>query len=99
VAIYASVSDLESYVADNPEVTLSGGSEAVERLLQRAERDVDRALGPYPVLATGRKLDPTVISAPQRGALARRPVQRPSITCRSARRGTSATMTTCPPAS
>lgn len=70
MALYASESDLLDYLADSPELTAPGG-EAAERLLERAEREVDRALGPWPILSTGRKLDPALLDLVQRAAVAR----------------------------
>jgi hypothetical protein len=71
MALYASTADLEAYVADNPDAVLSGDPEAQERLLARAERTVDLALGPWPFLESGRKLDPETLDEVQRAALSR----------------------------
>lgn len=71
MATYASAELLAEYVAGNALVRLPEG-EDVERLLERAERDVDRVLGPYPPdPATGLKFDPGELTTAQRGALAR----------------------------
>lgn len=68
--IYATAADLASYVADNTEVGVPTGV-AADRLLERAERDVDRVVGPWPVFSNGRKFDPPSLTAPQRAALSR----------------------------
>jgi hypothetical protein len=70
VATYATVADLRAYVLDSG-VLVAHDDPSAERVLQRAERDVDRLLGPYPVLTTGRKRDPVLLTAPQQQALAR----------------------------
>lgn len=66
-ATYASAAALTSYT----DAQLPDGEDAVRELLERAERDVDRLLGRYEVLATGRKLDPATLTAAQREALSR----------------------------
>ena len=68
---YASEADLVEYVRDNPHAALPVDVEARARLLERAERRVDEALGPWPLLSTGRKLDPAALDLVQRSALAR----------------------------
>src|SRR4051812_25054615 len=45
--------------------------DAVERLLERAERDVDAVVGPWPRFTTGLKFDPAQLDVVQRAALAR----------------------------
>jgi hypothetical protein len=71
VATYATEADLEQYLAPNRAARLAP-VEDPEGLLRRAERDVDRLLGPYArVAATGLKLDPAALTAAQRAALAR----------------------------
>jgi len=67
---YTSAADFEAYVegwvTDNPD--------ALARLLQRAERDVDAILGPVPrrqLSTTGLKLDPTVLRDWEARALSR----------------------------
>jgi hypothetical protein len=52
VPIYATAADLGSYVASNSEVTIPTAT-AAEALLERAERDVDRVVGPWPVFSNG----------------------------------------------
>lgn len=71
MALYATQAALAAYVADNADVALPGDEEAVQRLLERAERRVDLALGPWPVLSTGRKIDPASLDLVQRSALER----------------------------
>jgi hypothetical protein len=69
VATYTTEEELRAYVADNDEVTLPSDAEPV---LQRAERDVDRALGPYAVDPdTGLKLEPSTLTDAQQAALSR----------------------------
>jgi hypothetical protein len=78
---YATGEEVAAYLSDNPDLDLPPGvdedgeaipSSELERLIAHAERDVDRAIGGPPVLlATGLRLDPTALSAAQRGALAR----------------------------
>ena len=67
-ATYATSADLAAYVADNAEVSAPSAADA---LLERAERDVDRVVGPWPVFSNGRKFDPPALTAPQRAALSR----------------------------
>lgn len=60
MATYATTADLaaliEGFTVDD--------SAAAERLLERAEREIDRVLGPWPLLdATGLKMDPSTLSA------------------------------------
>lgn len=69
---YATVDEFKSYVADIPLDTLSlPDDEAIERLLERAERDVDRIAGPWPVLSTGRRFAPDSLTTAQQDALMR----------------------------
>lgn len=70
MAVYATEAELDSYLLDTPEVSAPGG-EGSERLLARAEREVDRALGPWPRFANGLKLDPAQLDTTQRAALSR----------------------------
>ncbi|MEJ7568415.1 MAG: hypothetical protein WKF41_09130 [Gaiellaceae bacterium] len=67
---YATPQELLEYLLDNDEV-VAPDAEAVGRLLGRAEGDVDRAVGPWPVLSTGRKFDPPALDLVQRAALSR----------------------------
>lgn len=67
---YATATDLAAYCAGNPEVSAPSGADG-DRLLERAERDVDRAVGPWPLFSSGRKFDPPQLTAPQREALKR----------------------------
>ena len=69
--VYATVDDLRAYSADLPRDLFNPGDDQVERALERAERDVDRAAGPWPVFSNGRKFDPPSLTAPQRAALTR----------------------------
>jgi hypothetical protein len=72
MATYATASDLAEYVADNDDAVPPGDDDAVERLLERAERRVDGQLGPLlPDPSTGLKLDPAALTATQRAALSR----------------------------
>jgi hypothetical protein len=72
VATYATKADLEAYVADNDAVSGLCDDDAVQRLLERAERRVDAALGPYVVDPdTGLKLDPGDLTWAQQQSLAR----------------------------
>jgi hypothetical protein len=70
MAVYATVSDfvdyVDGYVAPAP-------PEPLERILVRAQRDVDRVLGPFTRRTdTGLKLDPaTDLNVHERAALAR----------------------------
>ena len=70
MAIYATAADLAPYVADNPDVPMPD-DDAAERLLERAEGDVDRVCGPWPILSTGRKFDPPTLPVTSRVALSR----------------------------
>ncbi len=67
---YTSAADFEAYV----EGWVTDNGDALARLLQRAERDVDAILGPIPrqqTSTTGLKLDPTVLRAWEARALSR----------------------------
>lgn len=69
MATYASSGDLEEYIAGNDDVVLPVD---VEALLEQAERDVDLAIGQnIAKLPSGLLLDPALLSASQREALAR----------------------------
>ena len=68
MATYATQADFEAYV----EGWDTTDPAALERLLGRAERDVDGLLGYHPIIpATGRKLDPATLKDWEREALAR----------------------------
>lgn len=68
MATYATVADFEAYV----EGWTTTDEEALERILERAERDVDRVLGPIARDPdTGLKLDPDDLTTLERAALAR----------------------------
>ena len=72
MAAYASREALVAYVEGNDAVDLPGEPEAVERLLEQGQRDVDRALGPYPESLPGAlKIDPDGLSDAQAAALSR----------------------------
>ena len=71
MGVYASREELAAYVADNSYAVLPGDEESEERLLARAERTVDLALGPWPFFSNGRKLDPESLDVVQREALSR----------------------------
>jgi hypothetical protein len=66
---YTSVEDFEAYV----EGWVTDDSDALERLLDRAERDIDSILGGYQDrdAVTGLKIDPTTIDAWKARALSR----------------------------
>jgi len=72
-AIYATTADLTAHDLAGLVASLALPAASVVALLARAERDVDRVLGPLPARAdTGLKLDPaTDLTVPQRAALAR----------------------------
>jgi hypothetical protein len=68
MSTYASSDELESYLEASDVRT---GAD-LESLLIRAEGDVDRALGPYPVdPTTGLKLDPASLTTAQKASLSR----------------------------
>ena len=72
MALYATAADLTAYLLDNAEVTAPTEPAAIERLLKRAERQVDLVLGPYTLDAvTGLKLTPSWLTPAQRLALSR----------------------------
>lgn len=80
MSTYASGRQVIDYLQGNPDLDLPPGvdedgeaipSSELERLIAASERDVDRLLGPIPMLATGRKLDAASLSAAQRAALSR----------------------------
>jgi hypothetical protein len=68
---YATVADFEAYV----EGWITDNEAALERLLERASRDIDAVIGLFPVITTGNyagfKLDPTTLDDVHRQALAR----------------------------
>lgn len=70
MATYATAADLAAFITDTADVIAPEGG-AAERLLQRAERDVDRVCGPWPVLSTGLKFDPPTLPVTSRAALSR----------------------------
>lgn len=70
MATYATAAQLADYVLDNEDVSAPQG-DAAERLLRRAERDVDRVVGPWPILSTGLRFDPGMLPVTAREALAR----------------------------
>lgn len=68
MATYATISDFEGTI----EGWVTDDAAALERIIERAERDVDRVLGPLRRDPnTGLKVDPTNLTAPDRAALAR----------------------------
>ena len=70
MATYATAAELDAYLLDTPEVSAPGG-EATERLLQRAERQVDLVVGPWPRFSSGLKFDPALLDTTQQAALSR----------------------------
>lgn len=67
MATYATQADLEAYI-DGLDVSDPAG---LEKIIQRAERDIDDLFGPYtPLPATGLKLDPSLLEQWERDALA-----------------------------
>lgn len=74
MALYATAADLRSYARDSG-VTVPADDADAERVLDRAEIDVDLIAGPWPYLSTGRKFDPptlpvTAFQALRRGTCA-----------------------------
>jgi hypothetical protein len=81
VTAYASPADLDEYLDDlDPTRTIprpGAGSLGdpddadayAERVLDRAEHDVDRVVGPWPLQPHGRKFDPEALTLPQQTAL------------------------------
>jgi hypothetical protein len=69
---YASAEQLANYIVDDPEVVLPADADAVERLLERAELQVDQYVigGPLSPDAALR-LDPADLTASQAAALSR----------------------------
>lgn len=65
--IYATVADLRGYSLS----PLTDDDSYLEKILERAERDVDRNAGYWNVLTNGRKFDPVSMEARKRQALAR----------------------------
>jgi hypothetical protein len=69
---YATVEEMRDYAEDILRThELSEDDAVVERLLLRAERDVDLAIGGEPHPATARRLDPSKLTDPQTEALMR----------------------------
>lgn len=71
MSTYATLADLDAFTADFELVALPDDPAKAQRILDRAERDVDRILGPYERQVTGLKLDPQALSGPAAAALAR----------------------------
>lgn len=68
---YAGAELLRAYCAASG-VVLPATAAELDALIERAERDIDRLLGPYPIdPLTGLKLDPLEVTPAQAGALAR----------------------------
>ncbi len=70
MAVYALAADLRAYLVARPDLAASLPAD-VEGLLREAEQDVDIAIGPYPKLASGLALDPTLLLPGQVDALRR----------------------------
>lgn len=70
--VYATAEDLAAYAIEDelPEAKIPTG-DAADCLLERAERDVDRAIGGPPHPDRRRRLDPGTLTDPQREALTR----------------------------
>src|SRR5689334_21254967 len=69
---YVTAQQLEDYCAENEDATVPGDPDAVERLLQRAERRLDGLVGQRAVDAnTGLKFVPANLTSVQQAALAR----------------------------
>lgn len=65
---YATIADLEAYIVG----FVAGDPDEDDRLIEKAERDVDQMLGMIPIAddsTTGLKLDPTTLLAWERAAL------------------------------
>lgn len=72
MAAYATAADLEAYLAGSTaESERPLGPARIERLLEDAQRDVDRAIGGVADPVTGLRVDVASLTAAQRGALAR----------------------------
>lgn len=71
MAVYATPEALTDYIASNEDATLPGDPVAVQRLLARAERQVDLVVGPWPRFSSGLKFDPALLDVTQRAALSR----------------------------
>ncbi len=71
MGIYATPAQVRDYCQDSG-VTVPEDDADVERLIARAEREVDLVLGPYVRLTTGRKLDPATLSQTARDTTERR---------------------------
>ncbi len=70
MATYATTAELTAYLDENADASV--GNADADKLLERAERDVDRVIGPYTVNATtGLKLTPASLTSVQRAALSR----------------------------
>ena len=75
--VYATPDQLRAYLAGR--VDIDGlatpppdlDDDTLAELLDRAERDVDRVVGPWPLYASGRKFDPATLPLPARDALSR----------------------------
>lgn len=68
MGIYATAAELDDYT----DVALPAAPADVEKLIARAERDIDSLLGPWlPQPATGLKLDPTLLLDWEAEALSR----------------------------
>lgn len=70
MATYATATDLADYLSASGVLNHFADADT-EKLLQRAERDVERAAGPGPLLASGLRFDPVSLSSSRRTALMR----------------------------
>ena len=71
MATYATAEQLAAYVGNDPDAPLPADPDALEQLLERAERRLDGLLGPYTHAPGDLKVDPSKVTAAQRSALSR----------------------------
>lgn len=69
-AVYCAPADVHAYVIDNPSVELPDDA-AITRLIERAQRDIDRLCERWPILSTGLRFDPALLPVTSREALRR----------------------------
>lgn len=70
MALYATPAQVRAYVQGSGVIVPADDGE-VGRLIERAEREIDLVLGPWPRFSNGRKLDPPALSVTAREALQR----------------------------
>ncbi len=95
MGVYATPAEVRAFCVDSG-VRVSEIDENVERLIARAEIDVDLVVGPWPRFSNGRKFDPSSLSVTARAALSRATCAQVESSCRWASTSWWALRTTSP---